>query len=58
MYCGETSETKFVPFNSVLATRYLKFVVMSYYGDGGGLSYIGENEANRVGESHPGLCNL
>ena len=58
MQGGEMVETQFVAFTSILATRYLRFVVMSYYGDGGGLSYIEENEANIVGESHPGLCNL
>ena len=56
MYSNALIETEFVPFNSVLSKRYLKFAVMSFYGDGGGLSFIEENEANRVGKSHPGLC--
>ena len=57
VYSTALGETKFVAFNSFVPVRYIRFTVLSYYGAGGGLSYIQENEALRTGSSYP-VCYL
>ena len=37
-----------------MVARYLSFVVESFWGRGGGLSFIQEKELGAVGESYPG----
>ena len=55
VYYNELNCTEFVKFTEIKVARYLKFVVESFYGTGGGLSYIRENHAGIQGESYPGL---
>ena len=55
VYSTSLKKTKWVPFASSLAFRYLKFVVEDFYGNGGGLSYIGVHEAGGgEASSYPG----
>ena len=55
-YSSGLKKTKWVPFSVNLSLRYLKFIVDDFYGNGGGLSYIGVHEADAGGEasSYPG----
>ena len=55
VYYNELKNTEFVEFTELKVARYLKFVVESFHGTGGGLSYIRENHAGIQGESYPGL---
>ena len=55
VYSNRLRNTKWVPFSVKLPLRYLKFVVNEFYGNGGGLSYIGAHEAgSEEGSSYPG----
>ena len=46
--------TQYIPFSGPVVARYLGFVVESFWGLGGGLSFIQEKELGTVGESYPG----
>ena len=55
VYSSRLRKTQWVPFSVNLSLRYLKFVVDSFYGNGGGLNYIRAHEANgEEGSSYPG----
>ena len=49
-------KTEFFPFNfiSAIKVRFLMFQVESFYGEGGGLHYIAENEVDKIGKSYTG----
>ena len=47
--------TQYIPFSGPVVARYLSFVVESFWGRGGGLSFIQEKELGTVGESYPGV---
>ena len=57
-YSWRLKKTKWVPFSVKLSLRYLKFIVDDFYGNGGGLSYIGVHEADNSeeGSSYTGNC--
>ena len=50
--------TQFVPLNTLVYVKFLKFQIDSFYGKGGGVHYISENEADRSGQNYSGwqLC--
>ena len=55
VYSSRLRKTQWVPFSVKLSLRYLKFVVDSFYGSGGGLNYIRAHEADgEEGSSYPG----
>ena len=46
--------TQFFPLNTLVYVKFLKFQVDSFYGKGGGLHYILENEADKIGQNYSG----
>ena len=45
--------TEFFPFPAVY-TSFLIFQVDTFYGEGGGLHFIAENDADKIGQSYSG----
>ena len=47
-------KTEFFPFILPTKARFLMFQVDSFYGEGGGLHFLAENERDKIGQSYTG----
>ena len=50
--------TIFFPLDKIISTQFVMFQVDTFYGKGGGLHFISENEAGKKGQTYSGNIEL